>query len=172
MICPSCGFDNLPGRDECARCLLPLCQLDLPTGQDRVEASLMNDRVESLLTVPPTLLPCTTTVGQAMTVMIDREVEAVLLIDDAGCLVGILTERDLLNKFAGIEPSRFHEPVTVLMTRNPETIAPTDSLAFALHKMDVGGYRHLPVVIDGKPIGMITVFEIVRHVSQLCRHSG
>ncbi len=55
------------------------------------------------------------------------------------------------------------------MTSNPETVGPTDSLAFALHKMDCGGYRHLPVVKDGQPLGVISVRDMLRHITGLCR---
>jgi CBS domain-containing protein len=54
------------------------------------------------------------------------------------------------------------------MTRNPETVSLNDSLALALQKMDVGGYRHLPVVEDGKPVGVISVRDMMRHLTKLC----
>ena len=48
----------------------------------------------------------------------------------------------------------------------------TDKLAFALLKMDVGGYRHLPVVKDGKPAGVISVRDLLRHITRLCNEYG
>ena len=45
MICPVCTHNNLPGAEQCANCLLDLTQLDQPTAQDRVERSLLEDRV-------------------------------------------------------------------------------------------------------------------------------
>jgi CBS domain-containing protein len=53
------------------------------------------------------------------------------------------------------------------MTRSPETVAPADILAVALGKMDSGGYRHLPVVDGGKPIGVISVRDVLRHLTSL-----
>ena len=44
-----------------------------------------------------------------------------------------------------------------------------DTLAFALHKMDGGGYRHLPVLKDGQPLGMISVRDMLRHITRLCK---
>jgi CBS domain-containing protein len=55
------------------------------------------------------------------------------------------------------------------MTPKPETLTANKSLAFALHKMDVGGYRHMPLVQDGRPVGMISVRDIMRHITRLCR---
>ena len=44
----------------------------------------------------------------------------------------------------------------------------TDTLGFALHKMDCG-YRHLPVVKDVQPVGMISVRDMLRHMTRLCK---
>jgi CBS domain-containing protein len=55
------------------------------------------------------------------------------------------------------------------MTPRPETVRETDSLAFVLHKLDSGGYRHLPVVKNGLPVGMISVRDILRHITRLCK---
>jgi len=54
------------------------------------------------------------------------------------------------------------------MTPNPETVTSGDTLAFALGKMDAGGYRHLPVVAGGKPVGVISVRDVLRHVTDVC----
>jgi CBS domain-containing protein len=52
------------------------------------------------------------------------------------------------------------------MTRDPETVTPADTLAFALGKMDAGGYRHLPVVAGGRPVGVVSVRDVLRHVTR------
>ena len=87
---------------------------------------------------------------------------------EGGQLLGILTERDFLDKAAG-EPGFRDLPVSMYMTKGPETVSISDTVAFALSKMDAGGYRHLPVVSDGKPVGMISVRDILRHVTKLCQ---
>ena len=52
--------------------------------------------------------------------------------------------------------------------RLAETVAPTDILAIVLGKMDTGGYRHLPVVANGRPVGVISVRDVLRHLTALC----
>jgi CBS domain-containing protein len=47
-------------------------------------------------------------------------------------------------------------------------VRPTDPLAFVLHKMDGGGYRHLPVVQDGRVLGMLSVRDMLKHITRLC----
>ena len=51
------------------------------------------------------------------------------------------------------------------MTTSPKTLEATDKIAFALHRMDLGGFRHIPVVSGGKPIGIISIREILRYIS-------
>ena len=92
--------------------------------------------------------------------------------DETGRLVGIFSERDLLTKVAGIHDPYAELPVRQFMTPKPETIKPTDTLAFALHKMDSGGYRHLPVVRDGRLVGIVSVRDLMRHVTRLCERAG
>jgi CBS domain-containing protein len=92
-----------------------------------------------------------------------------LVVDEAGMLVGIFSERDLLTKLPdGATPYRDLR-VDQFMTPGPETVTADDTLAFALHKMDVGGYRHLPVVRNGKPEGVISVRDMLRHITRLCK---
>ena len=168
MICPVCTHNNLPGAEQCAHCLLDLTQLDQPTAQDRVERSLLEDRVGALKPRPAVTLPPTATVGEAIRTMLERNVGALLVVDDAGKLLGIFSERDLLTKAAS-DPDYAARPVRAFMTAGPETVRLTDPLAFVLHKMDGGGYRHLPVVQDGRVLGMLSVRDMLRHITRLCK---
>ena len=167
MICPACGQLNLPGADWCNWCQFALMALDRPTPQDRVDRSLMTDPVSALKLWPPVTVPLDADLGRAVGEMIGRRIGAVLVTDPAGKLAGILTERDFLTKVAG-EPGYAGLPVVDFMTRTPETVGPKDTLAFALGKMAGGGYRHLPVVTDGTPVGTVSVRDILRHIVGLC----
>src|SRR5438874_8713221 len=157
MYCPACGHaTNPPGADACANCGLALTHLDAPAANGPVEASLTNDPVSVLDPRPPLTVSADATLGDAMRRMMTGRTGAVLVTGATGELVGILTERDFLTKVAG-EARLEALPVTRFMTPNPETVAPTDVLAYALGKMDAGGYRHPPAVSAGKPVGGISV---------------
>lgn len=168
MYCPACGHDkNPPGADACAHCGLSLAHLGAPAPHGPVEASLANDPVSVLDPRPPLTVPLTATLGDAIREMTAGRTGAVLVVGANGHLVGILTERDFLTKIAGV--AGFEAlPVLQFMTANPETVAPTDVLAFALGKMDAGGYRHLPVVSAGRPVGVISVRDVLRHLTAVC----
>ena len=169
MICPTCGWDNLPGNEECSNCLQDLTPLDRPVAQNRVERSLMEDPVSVLRPRPPITVLATTTVRQAIQVMLGHNLGSLLVVDGSGRLVGILSERDLLKKVAPLPDPYAELQVEDIMTANPEAVTAEDTLAFALHKMDVGGYRHLPVLSAGKPAGVISVRDMLRHITRLCK---
>jgi CBS domain-containing protein len=168
MICPHCGHDNLPGSEECSHCSMDLTQLDRPVAINRIERSLMEDHVRTLRPKQPVTVFPTTTVGETIQLLLDNDIGALLVVDKRGKLVGIFSERDLLTKVAGLYASYADLPVQMFMTRNPEIVTADDTLAFALHKMDVGGYRHLPVLQDDFPIGVISVRDMLRHITRLC----
>lgn len=169
MICPNCGHDNLPGSEECSSCLQDLTQLDRPIPVNRVERSLMEDPVGNLCRHRPIVVLPDATIRQAIQLMLGPGVGALLVVDTSGKLVGIFSERDLLTKLPTSEASYGDQLVAQFMTPDPETIGAGDSLAFALHKMDVGGYRHLPVIKDGQPLGVISVRDMLRHIVRLCK---
>ena len=169
MICPHCGFDNLPGSEECGRCQQDLTQLDRPVAHDRVERSLIEDPVSALQPRRPVTVLPTATVRQAIQTMLDRNIGAVLVVDGQDRVLGIFSERDLLTKVAGLRDDYAELPVAELMTDKLETVGPEHTLAFVLHKMDCGGYRHLPVLEDGHPVGMISVRDMLRHITRLCK---
>lgn len=168
MYCPNCGHDNLPGSEECGNCGMDLTQLDQPAPQTHIERSLMEDPVSVLRPKKPiTVLPATT-VQEAIQCMLKHNIGALLVVDEGGKLLGIFSERDLLTKVAGLHDPYADLPVRQFMTPKPETVTAEHTLAFALHQMDVGGYRHLPVVRDGLPVGVISVRDMLRHITFLC----
>ncbi len=172
MICPHCAYDNLPGSEQCENCLADLTQLDQPVAQDRVEQSLMEDTVSQLQPRQAIALTPAATVKQAIDLLLSHDIGAVVIVDDDGKLLGIFSERDLLTKVASPTVDHMARPVRDFMTPNPATVRPTDTLAFVLHQMDVGGYRHLPVLKDGQPLGMISVRDMLHHMTRLCKTCG
>jgi len=168
MRCPACDHPNPPGADECERCQTPLAALDAPTPHGPIERSLLSDPVSVLDPRPPVTVSVDAELGEAIRAMIDERVGALLVTGPVGELVGILTERDFLAKVAG-QPGYEQLPVARFMTPAPETVTPTDILAAALAKMDTGGYRHLPVVFGGKPVGVISVRDVLRHLTTPAR---
>lgn len=169
MYCPTCNHLNVPGAEACEKCQADLTALDRPTPHDKVEASLMTEPVAALGPKPPVTVRDDATLADAMRTMIDRAVGAILVVNAGNQLVGILTERDFLTKVAG-QVGFEARPVTEFMTADPETVSPLDPLAFAMQRMDTGGYRHLPVVgANARPVGVISVRDVLKHITRLCK---
>lgn len=166
MICPTCGHDNLPGSDTCNNCQQALSTLDLPTPQNQVERTLMEDPVGILRPKPAVTIGPDASVREAVQVMLDRNIGALLVVDDDSQLLGIFSERDLLKKIAGLHDKYGDLRVGDFMTAKPETVTPSDRLNFALHRMDIGGYRHMPVVEQNRTLGMISVRDMLRHITR------
>ena len=160
MICPDCGFDNITGIDDCESCGQPLVVFD-PSGGE-LEQSISRHTIGVLCTKDPLSIAPETKVAAAVATMCEQNVGCVLVIDASAKLVGIFTERDVLNRVTA-GPDLLEHPVSDFMTSNPVAVSHDDTIAYAMHAMEIGGYRHLPIVDDdGKPLGLISVRDILR----------
>jgi CBS domain-containing protein len=148
---------------------MDLTHIDRPVATDRIERSLMEDPVSVLRPKLPVTVRPGTTVGETIQIMLANDIGALLVVSDHGKLLGIFSERDLLVRVAGLHPDYADLPVEEFMTPKPETVTIDDKLCFALHKMDVGGYRHLPVLREGRPVGVLSVRDMLRHITRLCK---
>ena len=110
---------------------------------------------------PPLGLAPSTTVAEAVQMMREHRVGCLLVVE-SDRLIGILTERDLLLK---LEQGELGRPVSQLMTPDPEVLRLDDPIVYALNKMSVGGFRHVPLVDGvGHPVGIISVKDIVDYI--------
>jgi len=122
----------------------------------------------------PITAPESITVSAAAQLMKRNEVGAVMVVEE-GRLVGVFTERDALFRVLAEGRDTLTTRLADVMTRNPATIHPDRPFAEALHIMHEGGFRHVPVVEDGRPVGMVSardalgpeledfVYELLRH---------
>lgn len=134
-----------------------------PAGGRVLDANTLRQPVRILAPRPPIALQKDATVGDAIRVMRQERIGCVLVIED-GVLIGIVTERDLLLKLEG----HLDQPVSALMTPDPETLTEDAPIAYALNKMSVGGFRHVPLVdAASRPVGIVSVKDIVDYLVDL-----
>ncbi len=165
MTCPSCGGDNLEGVIDCVTCGQPLSEFTQSEPSTAVERSLLLDRVAVLNPKAPIHVPPDTPVRDVLRTLVDRGIGCVI-VSDGGKPIGIFSERDALMKLGTNTASLADRPVSEFMTAAPETLAMGAKVAFALQRMDVGGYRHLPIVDDaGTLTGIISVRDILRYLA-------
>ena len=103
----------------------------------------------------PVTAAADTTVAAASRLMKEKRIGAILVLE-SGRLAGIFTERDALFRVIAEGRSPDSTPLAEVMTPDPRTIGPDRPFAHALHLMYEGEFRHVPVVEDGRPLGMVS----------------
>ncbi|MBO0344072.1 CBS domain-containing protein [Roseibium limicola] len=101
------------------------------------------------------------TVATAVGILREKHIGALLVVDEAGALIGILSERDIVRKLAETPGQTLPQLVEGLMTRDVVTCDPADTLDSVLKGMNDGRFRHMPVIEAGKLAGMISIGDVV-----------
>jgi CBS domain-containing protein len=167
MKCPGCGFENLPGADTCENCAGSLTLDDVPQAGTEVERSLMEDPVECLHPIRPLMVDCSTSLTDAIQLMRNHNIGCVLVTAADGNLAGILTERDLLQKVAGLGIDLNLGVVENFMTPAPETSRVNHPLGYAMQRMIVCDLRYLPLVdAAGQPTGIASSRDIIEYMAE------
>ena len=121
-------------------------------------------RMSDIIRRTPVTLPQSATVQEACVLMRDNRIGAILVTGERGELVGIFTGRDAVHLLAdGKAPAHTH--LHMVMTRNPECMPPSHTAIDALRLMHDGGFRHVPVVDNGRITGIVSTgdFRAVEH---------
>jgi CBS domain-containing protein len=161
VTCPACGNENFEGLDECENCGADLRTSDIPHPVGDLEQALISAQLADLRPRPPVSVSEESPVAEAVERMRSEGIGCVL-VTRAERLVGIFTERDAVLKLAG----RDLEGITVgqVMTPDPVVLRGSDNAAVAIHKMAGGKFRHVPLVEDGRPTGVVSSRDLFRHI--------
>ncbi len=163
MECPSCGQDNIPGADQCARCGADLQDLDRQRLVEGLLADLTTGKLAGLIPRRPVEVTPQTPVRDAVQAIVEAGRNCALVVSAEG-IAGILTERDILMKVALDYEQLADRPVSEFMTPKPETLGTEDSIAFGLNRMTAGGFRHIPIARHGKPLGVVSVRDALDYM--------
>lgn len=161
MRCPACGTENYQGEDLCAACGADLTTVDTPEDPGAFQGRLLGEHLDQLDLTSPAQVGPHDSVATALRRMQERGTDYVLVMANDR-LIGIFTERDAVLKLADKRPSAFD--VRDVMTRDPVILRRDDSLAVAIHKMAVGGFRHIPVMDGDRAVAVVTAPNIFSHV--------
>ncbi len=165
IACPYCGSENTEGSDVCDDCQHSLTDLSHPAPASPVERGLLKDRIEALQPKTPLTVTPQTSIGQVLTQMIAQSIGCVMIVEEDK-LLGIFSEFDALMKINTGAAQLTDRPISSVMTSEPVTLEGKNKIAFALHQMHVGGYRHLPIMTDGKLTGVISIRDILNYLTQ------
>jgi len=109
---------------------------------------------------PPVTVSPQTTVAEAARLMKIRKVGALLVVAGAR-LIGIFTERDALLRVIAEERDPHKTHIAQVMTPDPQTVHPDKPFRYALHLMHEGGFRHVPVVENGRSLGVVSARDVL-----------
>jgi CBS domain-containing protein len=161
--CPSCGAKNLEGADECGNCGADLRTVDLPKPVSRLEQAVMLLPLTSLQLTQVPQVETTMPLAEAVAMMSEKKLDMLAVVEGER-LSGLLSVRDVLTRIGSSYTARKSQPVREFMTKNPETLPPDAPINYAINLMDVGGYRHVPVVREGYLLGIVSARDVLRYL--------
>ena len=125
-------------------------------------AELIRNKQGNLITVTPD-----TDVSDAAALLAEKRIGAVI-VKEGERLAGILSERDIVRALAVRGSGCLDQKVSAIMTSNVETCAPEESVESVMSRMTSGRFRHMPVVVEGKVSGIVSIGDLVKsRLSQL-----
>lgn len=105
-----------------------------------------------------------TSIQTVINILQEKSIGCLMVVNN-NKLTGIFTERDMMLKVAGKGLDWTQEKVSSYMTGDVDTLKMGDPIAYALNKMVIGGFRHVPIIDDdAKPVGLISVKDIINHI--------
>ena len=129
-------------------------------------STLLGQKAAALFTVSPNV-----TIAEAVSEMNRRKVGSVLVLED-GRLAGIFTERDVLTRVVACDVDPKQHTVAEAMTRDPMTIAASATVEEVLAIFTSRRFRHLPVMEGDRVVGLISIGDVSRWISEAYRHEA
>lgn len=103
------------------------------------------------------------TVAEAVALLAERRIGAVPVLDDGGAVAGVFSERDVIYCLEREGIAALEHAVSAVMTAPALTVAPGESVIAALALMTRRRIRHLPVVDDGRLVGIVSIGDLVKY---------
>ena len=111
-----------------------------------------------VLTIEPT-----TNLAAAAKVLAERKIGALVVTGPDRRVIGIVSERDIVQDLAAHGAASLDLPLTEVMTRKVMTCSASDTISSVMERMTAGKFRHLPVVEQGRLVGIISIGDVVKY---------
>ena len=121
-------------------------------------ATILAAKGHDVVTIEPSA-----SLAAAARLLAEKRIGAVLILGADRRIAGILSERDIVRVIAERGADVLNEPVSVAMTRKVSTCNETELVSKIMERMSAGKFRHMPVVDQGQPVGMISIGDVVKH---------
>ena len=99
----------------------------------------------------------------AVKLLAEQRIGAVVILGADHRIIGILSERDIVRALAEHGPTALNEPVGQVMTRDVKTCSEGDTIESLMDRMTTGKFRHMPVVEQGKLVGIVSIGDVVKN---------
>jgi CBS domain-containing protein len=119
--------------------------------------SILSRKGSDVVTIAPTA-----NLSEAVRLLALRRIGAVVVTGPDNRVAGILSERDIVRVIGERGPAALDENVGAVMTRKVITCTETDTIAYIMERMTAGKFRHLPVVDQGRLVGVISIGDVVK----------
>ena len=103
------------------------------------------------------------TLKSAVALLADNRIGAALILGVDNRVAGILSERDIVRALAERGASALDEPVSQVMTRKVSTCTEGETISAIMERMTDGKFRHVPVVDQGRLVGIVSIGDVVKH---------
>ncbi len=128
---------------------------------------ILESKRGNVITIEPTA-----DLAAAAKLLADRHIGAVVILGADHRIIGILSERDIVRACADHGPTALHEPVGPVMTRDVQTCSETDTIESLMGRMTAGKFRHMPVVQQGKLVGIVSIGDVVKSRVEEIEHEA
>jgi CBS domain-containing protein len=119
--------------------------------------AILSRKGGDVVTIAPTA-----TLNTAVQLLAERRIGAIVVTGPDNRVAGILSERDIVRTLAARGPAALDENVAAVMTRKVTTCTEADTVAVIMESMTEGKFRHLPVVEQGRLVGVISIGDVVK----------
>jgi len=129
--------------------------------------NILADKGGNVVTIEPTA-----DLAAAAKLLAERRIGSVLILGADHRIVGILSERDIVRAVAEHGRTALNKPVSQLMTRDVKTCSEDDTIRDLMGRMTAGKFRHMPVVQQGKLIGIVSIGDVVKSLVEEIDHEA
>ena len=120
--------------------------------------AILSRKGGDVVTIAPTA-----SLTAAVKLLAERRIGAVVVTGPENRVAGILSERDIVRMLSERGPAALEDNVGAVMTRKVTTCTEADTIAFIMERMTEGKFRHLPVVDQGRLVGVISIGDVVKY---------
>ena len=121
-------------------------------------STVLSEKGRQVVTIEPGA-----SLADAAKLLAERRIGAVLVLGADRRLVGIISERDIVRALAARGAAALDEPVSQTMTRRVETCNEGETIGSIMERMTAGKFRHVPVVDQGRLVGIVSIGDVVKH---------